>query len=71
MLKKLILTFIAGVFPGSGMTRLVISQNSTEPERPDNTSAMALKTAPLFAENIERLQIYRSGTFEQQPLADR
>ena len=56
---------------GSGMTRLVISPNSTEPESPDNTPAMELKTAPLFAEDMEKLQIYRSGTFEQQPLADR
>ena len=61
MLKKLILTFIAGVFLGSGMTWLVISQNSTEPESPDNTPAMELKIAPLFAENIERLQIYRTS----------
>ena len=60
MSKNLIFTFIAGVFLGSGMTWLVISQNSTEPESPDNTPAMELKIAPLFAENIERLQIYRS-----------
>ena len=60
MLKKLILTFIAGVFLGSGMTWLVIFQNSTEPESPDNTPAMELKIVPLFAEDMEKLQIYRS-----------
>ena len=60
MPKNLIFAFIAGVFLGSGITWIVISPNSTEPESPDNTPAMELKIAPLFAENIERLQIYRS-----------
>ena len=61
MLKKLILTFFAGILLGSGITWIVKSGNCTASKHPDNTNvADELRIAPLFAEDMEKLQIYRS-----------
>ena len=61
MSKKLILTFIAGILLGSGTTWFLKSGNSTEPKHPHKANvADELRIAPLFAENLERLQLYRS-----------
>ena len=61
MSKKLILTFIAGILWGSGITWIVKSGNSADTKHPENADiANELRIAPLFAENTERLQIYRS-----------
>ena len=61
MSKKLILTFFAGILLGSGITWIVKSGNCTASKHPDNTNvADELRIAPLFAEDMEKLQIYRS-----------
>ena len=61
MSKKLILTFFAGILLGSGITWIVKSGNYTASKHPDNTNvADELRIAPLFAEDMEKLQIYRS-----------
>ena len=59
MSKKLILTFFAGILLGSGITWIVKSGNDTASKHPDNTNvADELRIAPLFAEDMEKLQIY-------------
>ena len=68
--KKLILTFIAGILLGSGITWIVKSGNRTSPQHPDNTNAAdELRIAPLFAENMEKLQIYRTAKHQKCRLA--
>ena len=61
MFKKIILPFVIGILLGSGITWIVKSDDNAIPKHPDNTNVSdELKIAPLFTENIEQLQIYRS-----------
>ena len=61
MSKKLILTFIAGILLGGGTTWVARSGNSAEPKTSDDTSvSVGVRIEPLFADNMEIFQIYRS-----------